>query len=37
MTITQLDMNLAGDGVNCEDEYVEVLDGDTVDALSLGK
>ena len=35
--ITSLDQDLYGDGVNCEDEYVEILDGDTVDALSLGK
>ena len=35
--ITCLDLNLGGDGVDCTDEYVEILDGDTVDALSLGK
>ena len=35
--ITCLDLNLAGDGVDCTDQYVEILDGDTVDALSLGK
>ena len=35
--ITSLDINLYGDGVDCTDEYVEILDGDTVDALSLGK
>ena len=35
--LTSLDFNLYGDGVDCTDEYVEILDGDTVDALSLGK
>ena len=35
--LTCLDLNLAGDGVDCTDEYVEILDGDTADALSLGK
>ena len=35
--ITCLDLNLGGDGVDCTDEYVEILDGDTVDALSLRK
>ena len=29
--------DLYGDGVDCQDEYVEILDGDSVDALSLGK
>ena len=29
--------DLYGDGETCDDEYVEILDGDTVDALSLGK
>ena len=35
--LTCLDLKLGGDGVDCTDEYVEILDGDTVDALSLGK
>ena len=37
LIINCLDLDLYGDGVDCEDEYVEILDGDTVDALSLGK
>ena len=35
--ITALDINLHGNGDDCEDESVEILDGDEVDALSLGK
>ena len=35
--ITCLDLNLGGDGVDGTDEYVEILDGDTADALPLGK
>ena len=35
--LTSVDQDLYGDGVDCQDEYVEILDGDTVDALSLGK
>ena len=35
--ITCGDLNLGGDGVDCTDQYVEILDGDTADALSLGK
>ena len=37
VSLTSLDLDLYGNGVDCTDEYVEVLDGDTVDALSLGK
>ena len=35
--LTSLDQNLHGDGINCKEEYVEVLDGDTSDALLLGQ
>ena len=35
--LTSIAQDLYGDGVDCQDEYVEILDGDTVDALSLGK
>ena len=35
--LTSVAQDLYGDGVDCQDEYVEILDGDTVDALSLGK
>ena len=35
--LTSIVQDLYGDGVDCQDEYVEILDGDTADALSLGK
>ena len=37
MVLTALIMDLPGDEENCDDEYVEILDGDTDDAISLGR
>ena len=35
--LTSVAQDLYGDEVDCQDEYIEILDGDTADALSLGK